>query len=300
MTTKRPIKTFLTLSAFAMVALGATAASATPQQGCPPGSWFCADAQVQIGVPVAQPQLQPLPQAPPAPAVVYQPAPAPPPTVVYQPAPAPVVVYQQPQRPVYVQQQPDYRGYYYRQPTRVSRPPYRQSEFGINLRFDGAAMGSGKFGDSGMGGVGAGLRFKPSPWFGVEGGLDYIGGRDYNGMSRGESAFSVTGMVFVNPASRAQFYLLGGINWSVANVTDDRSAFASQDLTYRYFGGQLGAGLELRLSRVVALNSDVRGIVRGRTDAAAKTSPEFVDTATGRTTNVSGGAVVTAGITFYF
>ena len=27
---------------------------------------------------------------------------------------------------------------------------------------------------------------------------------------------------------------------------------------------------------------------------------EFVDTATGRTTNVSGGAVVTAGITFYF
>ena len=57
--------------------------------------------------------------------------------------------------------------------------------------------------------------------------------------------------------------------------------------------------MEFRVSRALALNLDVRGIIRGRTDSYAKTQPEFTDSQ-GRTTNTSGGAVVTGGMTFYF
>ena len=60
-----------------------------------------------------------------------------------------------------------------------------------------------------------------------------------------------------------------------------------------------GAGVEFRASRTVAFNIDVRGFIRGRTDGDAATQPEFTD-GQGRTTNTSGGALVTAGMTFYF
>jgi len=79
---------------------------------------------------------------------------------------------------------------------------------------------------------------------------------------------------------------------------------------YDYFGGQLGAGLELRLTRVLAFNLDIRGFVRGRTDALAQVQPEFEQpagcssspsaTGTCRTTNSSGGALLTGGMTLYF
>jgi hypothetical protein len=308
MTTTRPNKSLLTVSAFALVALGASAASAQqPQPGCPPGSWFCADTQVQPAAPAGQPvapqTLQPLPQQQPVPVAPQQP-----PTVVYQNAPPtapPVVVYQPAPPPVVVVRQPEYRGYYYR-PVQAG-PPYRQSEWGLNLRFDGAVFGANKNGDGGMGGVGAGLRYKMSPYFGLEGGVDWIVGRDYNSMRRAETAFSLTGMLFVNPRSRAQVYFLGGINYSIARVTDDTAqplaggfGFANDPTyTYNYFGGQFGIGMEFRVSRVLALNLDVRGVIRNRTDDYAKTHPEFND-GNGRTTNTSGGAVFTGGMTFYF
>lgn len=303
MTMKRHLKSLLSLTASGFVAFGASEALAQQQQGCPPGSWFCADAQVQPAAPAGQPvapttQLQPLPpqgqvQAQPPPAVVYQQAPAPPPVVVYQPAPPPVVVV----RPTH--QEYGYRYYYRAQ--RPSGPPYRQSEWGLNLRFDGAAFGSGKVnGDSGMGGVGLGLRFKPTPYFGIEAGADFLFGRDYNSFRRSESGLSLSGLLYLNPRSRAQVYLLGGINWSTAKVTDDvTNPYFENQYTYNYFGGQFGLGIEFRLSRVIALNMDVRGVIRGRTDDAAKTQPEFTD-ASGRTTNTSGGAVITGGLTFYF
>ena len=214
----------LTLSAFALTFATASVAAA---QTCPPGSWFCADAQIQgsATVTVGGGTLQPLPpptpvapppvviqQAPPVapppvyvPPVVQQPPPAAPPVVIYQPAPVYRPVAYQPYAPVY-----------------NARPalPYRQSEWGINLRLDAAAFGGARNG-GGMGGLGAGLRFKPMPWLGVEGGVDFAFGRDYNGFQRNETAFSVAGLIFVNPQSRTQIYFLGGLGWSLANVSND-------------------------------------------------------------------------------
>ena len=73
-------------------------------------------------------------------------------------------------------------------------------------------------------------------------GFDLLGGRDYNSLDRTETALSLNALVFLNPRSRAQVYLLGGVNWSGAHVNDGNGFSAD----YHYFGGQAGVGLELR------------------------------------------------------
>ena len=180
-------------------------------------------------------------------------------------------------------------------------------EWGVNLRLDGAFIGSRDGNGGAMGGFGAGLRYKPSPWFGIEAGADFAIGRDYNDYARNETAFTLNGMLFLNPRNRAQVYLLAGFGWSIANVTNDTYVTNSGEpvglndtQSYHYFGGQAGIGLEYRVTRNVALNVDLRGFVRGRTDNNAGAQPEFIDPATGRTTNTSGGLLMTGGMTFYF
>ena len=297
-------KTVASISAFALV-MGVSAVAAAQQNpNCPPGSWFCAEAQVPgvggaqitVGGPTQQ-TLQPLPapqQTTSPPVVVQQPAPQQPPVVVYQPAPPPVVVVRQPP--------PDYRTYYVRR--RVALVPQR--EWGLNLRLEGAFIGSGYSGDAGLGGFGAGLRYKPSPWFGIEAGADFAIGRDYNDYARNETALTLSGLLFLNPHNRAQIYLLGGFGWSIANVTNDTYIGANEPVglnstvSYHYFGGQAGIGLEYRMTRHIAFNVDMRGFIRGRIDNNADANPEFRDPSTGQTTNTSGGLLFTGGMTFYF
>jgi opacity protein-like surface antigen len=286
----------------ASLALGiAISATAAAQGGagagsCPPGSWFCAQDSQQQPAPAGRP-LQPLPDpedttAPPPP------PPGPPPRVVYQAgadgAP-PVVVYQPPPPVVVVRPEAE-------PPPPDDAPPppppverHRRSEWGMNFHAEVASIGHGS-GDASMGGIGLGLRFKPTRRFGIESDVDYVTGQDYQGNNRNETALTFNGLFFLNPQSRAQFYLLAGFGWSAAHVTSD---FSSLDAHYGYFGGQAGAGLELRLSHAIALNIDLRGFIRGRTDQQAQSQPEFTSS-DGRTTNTSGGGLVTGGLTIYF
>ena len=275
----------LAASVVSVLAFGAVSASTTlahaQDANCPPGSWFCADA------PPTPPPTPAQPATPVAPAA--QPAPAPPP---------PVVVYQPPPPVVIVPRDPPQIYHYSPRP----RMPHR--EWGLNLHLAGIAMGSGRSGDAGMGLIGLGLRYRPVPAFAIEGNIDVAGGTDYNGFRRTETMGSMNALVFLNPKSRAQFYLLGGIGVSGARVSNDGGGpqyanfYGSGDRKYTYFGGQGGAGIEIRLTRVVALNFDVRGFVRSRVDGRG--GPEFIDPNSGRTTNTSGGALVNGGITFYF
>jgi opacity protein-like surface antigen len=174
----------------------------------------------------------------------------------------------------------------------------RPHEWGLNLHLEGATIGhnSQAQNDTSMGGFGAGLRFKPTRHFGIEGDLDFVGGHDYNGDGRSETAFTINGLLFLNPQSRAQVYLLAGFGWSSAHVTNDAQGL---DTTYGYFGAQAGIGLEFRISRALALNADFRGFIRGRTDSGAQNQPEFTDQY-GRSTNTSGGGLFTGGMTLYF
>jgi hypothetical protein len=168
----------------------------------------------------------------------------------------------------------------------------RNNEWGLNLRLEGAAIPHG----GGMGGAGFGLRYKPVPAFGIETNVDFLGGTDYNGFHRDETAFTVNGLFFLNPRSRTQVYLLAGFGWSSASVDDGQG----DHFSYSYFGGQAGLGLEFRLSKHFALNTDVRGFIRSRTDSGASSAPEFTNPATGATTNTSDGVLFTGGMTLYF
>ena len=212
-------------------------------------------------------------------------------------------------------------GYRYAAPPRPAAPaqpapPRWQSEFGLNLRVEGVALGkpSGAAFNAGLGGVGMSLRYRPTPHFAFDLGIDLLAGVDYNGFSRTEVPVSLGGMIFFNPKSRVQFYILGGANISRAQVRSDTpyaqgatsgtpllnpvDGGAQYGATYTYFGGQGGGGLEFRLSRRVAIDLDVVGFVReriGNTD-----TPEFVNPSTGQTTNVSGGAIGRGGLTFWW
>jgi opacity protein-like surface antigen len=291
---------------------------------CPPGSWFCAQPPQEEAAPAGQPvqTLKPLPdpsgaapaadtdaadadEPPPPPAPPAHKKPLPPPPPVYR-RPPPYVVYGPPHP--YAGEGPDAPPpYLYSRPQRTLVPPH---EWGLNVHAEGAMIGGGSTGDAGLAGGGAGLRFKPVRSFGIEADFDFLGGdHDYQGDKRNETAFSVNGLLFLNPRSRAQIYLLAGFGWSEANVTCD-SCSTPSDAHYDYFGGQAGAGLELRLTRVLALNVDIRGFVRSRTDQLAQSQPEFQDpancstsgstTGTCRTTNTSGGGLLTGGMTLYF
>ncbi len=248
------------------------------KKDCEPGSWFCGETQTN-----GNKTLEPLPDSSPAetkpatsetppPVVVYQP---PPPTVVVQPRDAPPAYYYVPKRP---------------QPKR---------EWGLNLHLGGAMFGKGRDTNAGMALAGLGLRFRPIGNAAIEADLDFAGGRDYNGYRRSETAFTVNGLVFLNPKSATQVYLLGGFGWSGARAVDDRDGFDKTEYKYGYFGVQGGVGLEFRLSRAVALNVDVRGLVRGRVDSHRRLNPEFVSS-DGKSTNTSGAGTIQGGLTFYW
>lgn len=285
---------------------------ALADDNCPPGSWFCADPNVEQ-TPPADVEAPELPKAQPqhddeSPEIENDRAPTRKPRVVVveQPgghaAPPNVVIVTHGQ-PRVVRRAPPPRHVSVAPPVR--RQPKLFSKWGLNLRVQGAAMGDGANNDAALGGLGLSLRYRPVPVFGFDLGVDVIGGKDYNGFTRIETPVSLNAMIFVNPRSRVQFYLMGGAHLSHAQVRSDyRSPLLGETgdgrygADYDYFGGQGGAGLEFRLGRRVGLAFDALGFIRKRTDDGPR--PEYVDAATGKTTNTSGGVLFRGGLNFWW
>jgi hypothetical protein len=278
-----------------------TPPSAAPSAKCPPGNWFCGDSQADNAA--GAKDLQPLPgseQAPPAEnGVTYSgQAPSPPPVVIYQPAPTrPTVVIVNGAPPAYK---------YTPRPAANHHP----SEWGLNLHLEGEPIaGKGAASNAGMGGLGFGVRYRPSPYAAIEPDLDFVTGTDYNGDHRGEVGFTLNALIFVNPKSRVQLYFPIGFGWSWAHVdtnelgdavnTSYSSYSSGAQKDYAYFGGQAGIGLEFRITKHFALSTDLRGFVRGRVDSGPNPNWEYTSS-DGQHTNTSGGAIVNAGMTFYF
>jgi opacity protein-like surface antigen len=264
--------------------------TASAQGECPPGSWFCEDE----GSPAASGEegegddadasAEPAPEKGPKQA---------PPIVVYQPtgqAPDKVIVVEAP-------------------PPKPAKKRWRR-EWGFNLHLETALMrdDEARHPDAGMGGIGFGFRYRPIPHFAFEAGLDFLGGIDYVGNEREERALLLNAIVFLNPRSKVQVYTIGGIGFSEAQVQREQvftlegggEGVEEWVDNYSYFGAQLGLGLEWRVSKKVALDVDVIGFIRGRTDEQARYEPEFIDAETGRSTNTSGGGLGRLGITFYW
>jgi hypothetical protein len=277
------------VAAFLATLSVSTAALAQDENpNCPPGSWFCEDTQPKGAE--TPPELPPSSETPKAPegstTVVVPGAQATPPVIIYQqaPPPPPVVVVRRQAR--YVVAAP---------PPPAPAKKIRHRMWGFNLRLEGVAMDDRANETAGMGGIGFSLRLRPVRHFALDFGLDFVGGTDYQGFERTETPFTISAMVYANPRSKVQFYMLGGLGWSHARVGGDQDT-----ADYDYFGGQLGPGLEIRLSPSVALNFDMLGFIRGRTDSASDSEPEFTDADTGRTTNTSGGGLFRGGVTFYW
>jgi hypothetical protein len=185
---------------------------------------------------------------------------------------------------------------YYEEPLPPPLPPRRRIKWGAEFRLEAAPFGSGAASNAGMGGFGMSFRPRPSPSFAVDIGVDFFGGRDFNGEKRGEQTFIVTPMLFVNPASRAVFYLFAGLGLASARV---EHADGSQS-HYGYLGANIGAGVEVPVWRRIAVDADVMAFVRDHTDSEIDVRPEFVEPGTGRYTNTSRGALFRLGLAYYW
>lgn len=298
-----------------LVAVAMTApmsALAQENNNCPPGAWFCEEVEPP---PDAAAEPPPAGEPPPAEALP-PPPPAPPPgRRATRPAPPPVVVYQtspsgQPPQVIVVAPgtAPPPRVIVRRTTPPAPPPPPKKRwrrQWGVNFRMEGLMMGRehGGADEAGMGGVGISLRYRPVPAFALDLGADFLAGIDYNGNPRSEMPLSLSGMLFVNPRSRTQFYFTGGLNIAHAEV-EKRPGQAvggeefAPNTEYDYFGVHGGIGLEFRLSPRLALNIDALGFVRGRTDDGR--IPEFRDPDTGRTTDTSGGGLFRGGLSVYW
>jgi hypothetical protein len=187
-------------------------------------------------------------------------------------------------------------------------PPPRaaRSEWGVQGRIEGILLDNSNRNNGlsranpsrspGMGGLGFSLRPRPSPYFALDLGFDFVGGTDYAGEDRTEASFVINPMFFINPRNKLQMYVLAGLGFSSARVNHASGAFDD----YTYFGVDGGVGVEWRVLRSIAIDFDLVGFVRGRTDRLADTTPEFTDARTGRTTNTSGGGLLRLGLTYYW
>ena len=244
---------------------------------CPPGDWFCEPGAP--GGPEPAPEGAPLDGAPPAP------GPVPPPEADAG---------EDEQVRIDVENV---------QPAKKRR---RSREWGINLHAALGVMGesSAKSLDAGMNGMGGALRYRMLPFLAFEGSVDVVWGTDYRGFGRVETAFLANVLLFANPRSAVQFYGLAGLGLATASVDGSylSGTLLQDDVEerYGYFGGQLGVGLEGRITRHFALGGDLVGFIRTRIDGDASDEPEYVDPETRRTTNSSGGALIRLGATVYW
>ncbi len=167
--------------------------------------------------------------------------------------------------------------------------------FGFNVRLASVLMehNDSTHPDAGMGGVGVGFRFMPTPYFALEPGIDGYGGIDTEGNERTETTLSFNAMFFLNPDDPVQIYGLIGAFSTAAELKED-GYMGSEPTRYSYVGGQVGAGLELRLGPALAFNVDLIGYARQRNELE---EPDENPDALRRD---SGGGLFRGGMSLYF
>jgi len=272
---------------FAAFVLSASGISAAAPADCPDG-WFC-----EPNAP-PPPSAEPPPPSPPPRPEANQPnlpvngpvngpgGSAPPPgSILVAPPPANAPSSEEP-------------------PARKRRHRFR--EWGFNLHLEGAWFSEQPADDAAAGGLGFAFRYRAFPSLAFEAGVDFVRGAEHRGYWRSDTALLLNTLLFFNPRDVAQVYALGGLGFSRSSLnyarhTGDDVFYARSDEHQSYFGGHLGLGLEVRVSRRIAVGGDVIGFIRARTDDSNST--DFVSSAARRPTDTSGGAV-RAGVTFYW
>jgi hypothetical protein len=279
----------------ALVAAGFVLRPSALHAQCNPDSSVCVHVEVDGSSPHAPP---PAPAPEPAP---LPPVPQPPRVIIIEGESTPPPAPEPPPPPPAAELPP---------PPPPPPEPYPQSEWDGSpapeppqprLGIHGYVAGVGGRHVS-MGGLGGALRLRPSPYFGIDLGIGFFAGQDYNGMDRFEVPFTADLLVFVNPRSRLQLYFLGGLGVSFAMVEGYNVHLGTYDQReFRHVGAQTGIGLEWRITRRFALNADLRVFIRQRVDNNDPW-PEFAEPHAGgtRTTDTSAGTVGRLGATIYF
>jgi hypothetical protein len=268
------------LCSAAALALGFSVSSLARAESCAPGDWFCDPASA------------------PAPPPPSEPPPAEPPE---DEAPRGDGSFRGPRDRRLELDEPRFPPPRFRR-----RHPFPR--WGASVHVFGALLGngSGMSREASMGGLGLGLRHFFAPAFALDGNVEFGFGTDYNGFDRQETAFLLHAVGVLNPRSTVRAYILGGFGFSVAAVSGLPSSVnyaeypSRYDNRYSYVGMDLGAGVEVRVTRHAAIHVDLLGFVRDRTDDGPNSRPEFMDVKTGRTTNTSGGALLRVGTQFYW
>jgi hypothetical protein len=151
-----------------------------------------------------------------------------------------------------------------------------------------------------MGGVGAYVRLRPASWFGLDLGLGAYTRITRRDGPRLDAPITASALLFLNPQDALQFYVLGGVGISYSSAQNDHLSSDPhlQNGAFWHVGGQLGLGVEWRIARQYALNTDVRGLLRTR--VAGSHAPQSADPDTGVLTNTPVGVYWTLGWTVYY
>ncbi len=279
------------LAAFAVTAslLGTVTAPAWAAGDCPDGDWFCEPAPAAEPAP-AEPGAAPAPEGSPRGERRHRP----PPHFELPPPPPPGF-------------EADGQMHIDVERVKPPRPRHRRGfrEWGVNLHANIGLMGNDEAmsPNADMNGLGGALRFRPIPHIAIEGAVELLWGTDYNGFQRFEQALLVNGLFYANPRGAVQLYGLIGFGVGAAFLDSGMAADGQpvlRDETYSYRGGQLGVGVEGRVTRHFALGADLIGFLRWRNDHGRGSEPEFVDPVTHRTSNTSTGGLLRLGATFYW
>lgn len=272
----------------ALSVLGTWTSAALAAGDCPDGDWFCEPAPEGAPAPA-----EPEGAAGPGPERRERRRELPP---AFEPPPPPGEPYEE-DRQVRIDVER----------VKPARPRHRRGfrEWGVNLHANIGLLGNDEHmsPDADMNGFGGALRFRPIPHIAIEGALELLWGTDYNGFQRFEQGLMVSGLFYANPRSAVQLY--GIVGFGVGRAFLDSGVTADglpvlRDETYSYAGGQLGLGVEGRVTRHFALGADLIGFLRSRRDRDAEDNPEFIDPVTHQTSNTSAGGLLRLGATFYW
>lgn len=284
------------------IALSMAAPAAAQSSECQPDDLFCAELRIgpgRAGVRIGPADAPPPPPPAQPPTVIVEPGPPPapppqPPTVIVQPAPPPP-----PPQPHVVRVEPVEQP---RVMIRRERRERRERRFPYSAIGPHIAVGGLVGPDLAMMGGSAALRIRPVPHFALDVGAGLYFGNDYNDLERTEVPLTVDALFFFNPQHRFQFYALVGVGGSISHAEGvNRFTLDNVSRDYGHLGAQAGLGIEWRISRLFALNFDVRAFIRHRVDESAE--PEFMELdrrGEWQSTDTSAGLVGQLGMTFYF
>lgn len=142
-------------------------------------------------------------------------------------------------------------------------------------------------------GVGLGFRVRPIAWLGIEPALDLMRGYDERHASHSETILGTDLLLYLNPRDAVQVFGLAGAHLGLAQHSEYWSQSSSS-----YFGGQVGAGLEFRVTYLLSFNVNVVGYTRRLSGAELRESS--ADSEARPIPHASSGLALRAGVGFYF